>query len=51
MFLAFAEFERNRIRERTKEGLERAKSQNKPLGRPNVALKPRQRYKSVRVQV
>ena len=29
MFSAFAEFERNRIRVRTKEGLERAKSQGK----------------------
>lgn len=34
MFSAFAEFERNRIRERTKEGLERAKVQGKKLGRP-----------------
>jgi DNA invertase Pin-like site-specific DNA recombinase len=34
MFSAFAEFERNRIRERTKEGLERAKAQGKKLGRP-----------------
>lgn len=34
MFSAFAEFERNRIRERTKEGLERAKDQGKKLGRP-----------------
>ena len=34
MFSAFAEFERNRIRERTKEGLERAKAQGKTLGRP-----------------
>mgnify|MGYP001048195404 CR=1 FL=1 len=34
MFSAFAEFERNRIRERTKEGLERAKSEGKKLGRP-----------------
>ena len=39
MFSAFAEFERNRIRERTKEGLERAKSQNKQLGRPSGAIK------------
>ena len=37
MFSAFAEFERNRIRERTKEGLERAKAEGKKLGRP-VAL-------------
>ena len=34
MFSAFAEFERNRIRERTKEGIERAKAQGKKLGRP-----------------
>lgn len=34
MFSAFAEFERNRIRERTNEGLERAKSEGKKLGRP-----------------
>lgn len=34
MFSAFAEFERNRIRERTKEGLDRAKAQGKKLGRP-----------------
>lgn len=34
MFSAFAEFERNRIRERTKEGIERAKSEGKKLGRP-----------------
>ena len=34
MFSAFAEFERNRIRERTKEGLERAKVHGKKLGRP-----------------
>jgi putative DNA-invertase from lambdoid prophage Rac len=36
MFSAFAEFERNRIRERTKEGLERAKAQGKKLGRPRA---------------
>ena len=36
MFSAFAEFERNRIRERTKEGLERAKLQGKKLGRPKA---------------
>ncbi|CAM3166082.1 recombinase family protein [Vibrio rarus] len=34
MFSAFAEFERNRIRERTREGLERAKYEGKKLGRP-----------------
>lgn len=36
MFSAFAEFERNRIRERTQEGLNRAKAQGKKLGRPNA---------------
>lgn len=36
MFSAFAEFERNRIRERTKEGIERAKAQGKKLGRPTA---------------
>lgn len=36
MFSAFAEFERNRIRERTREGLERAKAQGKKLGRPRA---------------
>ncbi|NOH69067.1 recombinase family protein [Vibrio rotiferianus] len=36
MFSAFAEFERNRIRERTKEGIERAKAQGKKLGRPQA---------------
>ncbi|HHC6589100.1 TPA: recombinase family protein [Vibrio parahaemolyticus] len=34
MFGAFAEFERNRIRERTTQGLERAKAEGKKLGRP-----------------
>ena len=34
MFSAFAEFERNRIRERTQEGLVRAKMEGKVLGRP-----------------
>ncbi len=36
MFSAFAEFERNRIRERTNEGIERAKAQGKKLGRPEA---------------
>ncbi|EMJ3467694.1 UNVERIFIED_CONTAM: hypothetical protein GTU68_052001 [Idotea baltica] len=36
MFSAFAEFERNRIRERTKEGLVRARAQGKKLGRPSA---------------
>ncbi|EPS1032913.1 recombinase family protein [Shigella sonnei] len=34
LFSTFAEFELNRIRERTREGLERAKAQGKMLGRP-----------------
>lgn len=36
MFAAFAEFERNRIRERTADGLERAKAAGKKLGRPEA---------------
>lgn len=36
MFSAFAEFERNRIRERTQEGLARAKQEGKKLGRPEA---------------
>ena len=36
MMTAFAEFERNRIRERTQEGLQRAKAQGKILGRPTA---------------
>lgn len=34
MFTAFAEFERDRIRERTKEGQARAKTEGKKIGRP-----------------
>lgn len=34
MFAAFAEFEKNRLVERTKEGLERAKTEGKQFGRP-----------------
>lgn len=37
MFTAFAEFERNRIRERTIEGQARAKSEGKVIGRPAKA--------------
>lgn len=36
LFGAFAEFEKNRIRERTKEGLDKAKAQGKKLGRPQA---------------
>ncbi|WP_274803917.1 recombinase family protein [Pseudoalteromonas rhizosphaerae] len=37
MFAVFAEFERNRIRERTKEGLARAKAKGVTLGRKKVS--------------
>ena len=37
---AVAEFERNRIRERTREGIERAKRQGKALGRPSLEVNP-----------
>ncbi len=36
MFSAFAEFERNRIKERTRDGLERAQMEGKKLGRPKA---------------
>ena len=36
MFSAFAEFEKDRIRERTQEGLRRAKAQGVKLGRPEA---------------
>jgi len=36
MFAAFAEFERNRIKERTQEGLKRAVAEGKKLGRPKA---------------
>lgn len=36
LFSTFAEFERNRIIERTQEGLKRAKAQGKQLGRPEA---------------
>lgn len=42
---AFAEFERNLIRERTIEGLERAKSQGKKLGRPKGKRDKKERKK------
>jgi putative DNA-invertase from lambdoid prophage Rac len=43
---AFSEFERSLISERTKEGLMRAKSQNKQLGRPNGSKDSKPRPKS-----
>ncbi|GAA0794881.1 recombinase family protein [Marinobacterium sediminicola] len=36
MFTAFAEFEKNRIKERTKDALRRAKKEGKKLGRPEA---------------
>lgn len=42
MFSVFAEFERNRISERTKEGQARAKAQGKRIGRP-IAKKTTER--------
>ena len=41
MFTAFAEFERNRIIERTQEGLARAKAEGKTLGRPVATVTTR----------
>jgi len=43
---AFAEFERELIRERTLEGLNRAKQQGKSLGRPKGSKDKKQRSKS-----
>ncbi|AUZ65603.1 recombinase family protein [Citrobacter amalonaticus] len=47
MFSAFAEFEKSRITERTKEGLERARKEGKKLGRP-VAKDTRKRVQEAR---
>lgn len=47
MFSAFAEFEKSRIIERTKEGLERAKREGKKLGRP-VAHDTRKRVQEAK---
>ena len=41
IFAAFAEFERELIRERTLEGLARARAQGKKLGRPRKNLPPK----------
>lgn len=49
MFSAFAEFEKSRIIERTKEGLDRAKREGKKLGRP-AAVDTRQRVLEARQQ-
>lgn len=49
MFSAFAEFEKSRIVERTKEGLERAKKEGKKLGRP-AAKDTRKRVQEARAK-
>ncbi|KHN91968.1 resolvase [Pectobacterium actinidiae] len=49
MFSAFAEFEKSRIVERTKEGLERAKKEGKKLGRP-AATDTRRRVQEARAK-
>ena len=49
MFSAFAEFEKSRIIERTKEGLARAKKEGKKLGRP-VAVDTLQRVQEARAK-
>lgn len=49
MFAAFAEFERSRIAERTREGLERAKQQGRRLGRP-VATDTRKQVQDAKQQ-
>ncbi|EHU8795061.1 recombinase family protein [Salmonella enterica] len=49
MFSAFAEFEKSRIIERTKEGLDRAKQEGKRLGRP-VATDTRERVQRAKAK-
>lgn len=49
MFSAFAEFEKSRIIERTKEGLNRAKQEGKRLGRP-VATDTRERVQRAKAK-
>ncbi|EGQ7783900.1 TPA: recombinase family protein [Vibrio parahaemolyticus] len=49
MFGAFAEFERNRIKERTVLGLERAKAEGKKLGRP-PAMETNRRVQQAKAQ-
>jgi DNA invertase Pin-like site-specific DNA recombinase len=49
MFSAFAEFEKSRIVERTREGLARAKQQGVRLGRP-VATDTRKRVREAQQQ-
>lgn len=46
MFATFAEFERNRIIERTQNGLDRAKAEGKKFGRPTVDKSLIQKHKA-----
>ncbi|WP_333501551.1 recombinase family protein [Kluyvera genomosp. 2] len=46
LFATFAEFERNRIIERTQQGLERAKAEGKVFGRPKADTAAIQRLKA-----
>lgn len=48
IFSAFAEFERGRIRERTQEGLEKAKTNGVRLGRPKGVSKYRDAIKALK---
>jgi len=48
VFSAFAEFERGRIRERTQEGLEKAKANGVKLGRPKGVSKHREAIQALK---
>jgi len=48
MLGVFAEFERSMIRDRVIAGLERAKAQNKTLGRPKVSEETENQIKELR---
>ena len=45
---AFAEFERDMIRERTREGMARARAEGKPIGKRGPDKKPRQKKGGIR---
>lgn len=49
VFSAFAEFERGRIRERTQEGLEKAKANGIKLGRPKGVSKHREAIQALKL--
>ena len=49
IFSAFAEFKRGRIRERTQEGLEKAKSSGVTLGRPKGVSKHREAIQALKL--